>query len=83
MHRIVDLTQTLSPDFPQIVLPPELVVRLHHDIAQALAQPDVRAFYITIGAEPGTLSPDEFDGFFRKETDRLGKLVSTLGLKNE
>ena len=63
--------------------PPELVARLHHDIAQALAQPDVRAFYITIGAEPGTLSPDEFDGFFRKETDRLGKLVSTLGLKNE
>jgi tripartite-type tricarboxylate transporter receptor subunit TctC len=48
-----------------------------------LAQPDVRAFYVTIGAEPGTLSPDEFDGFFRKETDRLGKLVSTLGLKNE
>src|SRR5499427_4294938 len=63
--------------------PPDVVARLHHDIAQALAQPDVRAFYVTIGAEAGTLSPDEFDGFFRKETDRLGKLVSTLGLKNE
>jgi tripartite-type tricarboxylate transporter receptor subunit TctC len=63
--------------------PPELVARLHSDIAQALAQPDVRAFYITIGAEPGNLSPDEFDRFFRTETDRLGKLVSTLGLKNE
>ena len=60
-----------------------LVARLHHDIAQALAQPDVRAFFTTIGAEPGNLSPDEFDGFFRKETDRLGKLVGTLGLKNE
>ena len=22
--RVVDLTQTLSPDFPQIVLPPEM-----------------------------------------------------------
>jgi tripartite-type tricarboxylate transporter receptor subunit TctC len=63
--------------------PPELVVRLHHDIAQALAQPDVRAFFTTIGAEPGNLSPDEFDVFFRKETDRLGKLVNTLGVKNE
>jgi tripartite-type tricarboxylate transporter receptor subunit TctC len=63
--------------------PPELVARLNHDIAQALAQPDVRAFFTTIGAEPRNLSPDEFDGFFRKETDRLGKLVSTLGLKNE
>ena len=63
--------------------PPELVARLHHDIAQALAQPDVRAFFTTIGAEPGNLSPDEFDGFFRKETDRLGKLVNTLGVKNE
>jgi tripartite-type tricarboxylate transporter receptor subunit TctC len=62
---------------------PELVARLNHDIAQALAQPDVRAFYRTIGAEPGTMSPDEFDGFFRKETGRLGKLVGTLGLKVE
>jgi tripartite-type tricarboxylate transporter receptor subunit TctC len=63
--------------------PPELVARLSHDIAQALAQPDVRAFFTTIGAEPRNMSPDELDGFFRKETDRLGKLVSTLGLKNE
>jgi len=63
--------------------PPELVARLNHDIAQALAQPDVRAFFTTIGAEPRSMSPDEFDGFFRKETDRLGKLVGTLGLKNE
>jgi tripartite-type tricarboxylate transporter receptor subunit TctC len=63
--------------------PAELVARLNHDIAQALAQPDVRAFFTTIGAEPGNMSPDEFDAFFRKETDRLGKLVSTLGLKNE
>jgi tripartite-type tricarboxylate transporter receptor subunit TctC len=63
--------------------PPELVARLNHEIAQALAQPDVRAFYVTIGAEPGNLSPDDFERFFRTETDRLGKLVSTLGLKNE
>src|SRR5215470_13586833 len=63
--------------------PPELVARLNHDIAQALAQPDVRAFFATIGAEPRSMSPDEFDGFFRKETDRLGKLVGTLGVKNE
>jgi len=61
--------------------PPQLVARLNRDIAQALAQPDVRAFFTTIGAEPGNLSPDEFDGFFRKETDRLGKLVNTLGVK--
>jgi hypothetical protein len=27
------------------------------------------------------MSPDEFDAFFQKETDRLSKLVSTLGLK--
>lgn len=63
--------------------PPALVARLNHDITQALAQPDVRDFFTTIGAEPGKMSPDEFDVFFRKETDRLGKLVSTLGLKHE
>jgi tripartite-type tricarboxylate transporter receptor subunit TctC len=63
--------------------PPELVARLNHDIVQALTQPDVRAFYTTIGAEPGKMSPDEFDGFFRRETGRLGKLVAALGLKVE
>jgi tripartite-type tricarboxylate transporter receptor subunit TctC len=63
--------------------PPQVVARLNRDIAQALAQPDVRAFLTTIGAEPKNMSPDEVDGFFRKETDRLGRLVGTLGLKND
>lgn len=63
--------------------PPELVARLNNDVAQALGQPDVRAFFATIGAEPQNMSADESDAFFRMETDRLAKLVGTLGLKNE
>jgi len=63
--------------------PPDVVARLSRDIAQALAQDDVRAFFTTIGAEPRAMAPDAVDGFFRNETDRLGKLVATLGLKNE
>jgi tripartite-type tricarboxylate transporter receptor subunit TctC len=63
--------------------PPGLVARLNRDILQALAEADVRAFFATIGAEPRNMSADAVDGFFRNETDRLGKLVSTLGLKNE
>jgi tripartite-type tricarboxylate transporter receptor subunit TctC len=69
--------------FAPVKTPPELVARLNRDITQALAQSDVRAFFATIGAEARTISPDAFDGFFRNETDRLGKLVGTLGLKNE
>jgi tripartite-type tricarboxylate transporter receptor subunit TctC len=63
--------------------PPDVVARLNRDILQALAEADVRAFFATIGAEPRNMSADAVDGFFRNETDRLGKLVSTLGLKNE
>jgi tripartite-type tricarboxylate transporter receptor subunit TctC len=63
--------------------PPDIVARLHHDIAQALAEADVRAFFTTIGAEPRSISPDAVDAFFRSEADRLGKLVGTLALKNE
>jgi len=62
---------------------PQFVARLNNDIAQALDQPDVRAFFTTIGAEPQNMSAQESDAFFRKETDRLGKLVTDLGLKNE
>jgi tripartite-type tricarboxylate transporter receptor subunit TctC len=63
--------------------PPDLIARINHDVVQALDEPDVRTFFASIGAEPGSMSPGEYDAFFKKETQRLGKLVSTLGLKTE
>jgi tripartite-type tricarboxylate transporter receptor subunit TctC len=69
--------------FAPTKMSPELAARLNREISQALAQPDVRAFFTNMGAEPGHLSADAFDDFFRKETERLGELVSKLGLKNE
>jgi tripartite-type tricarboxylate transporter receptor subunit TctC len=43
----------------------------------------VQDFFKKMGADPGKMKADEFDSFFRKETDRLGKLVSSLGFKSQ
>jgi tripartite-type tricarboxylate transporter receptor subunit TctC len=69
--------------FAPYATPPELIARLNRDVVQALNEPDVRTFFASIGAEPGGMSPSEYDAFFKKETQRLGRLVSTLGLKTE
>jgi tripartite-type tricarboxylate transporter receptor subunit TctC len=62
--------------------PPELIARVNRAVIRALDEPDVRAFFNMLGAEPGNLTPEEYDAFFRTEVDRLGKVVSVLGLKN-
>jgi tripartite-type tricarboxylate transporter receptor subunit TctC len=63
--------------------PPELVARLNKGIVQALAAPEVRAKFATLGAEPVGNTPEEFAALFRNEMDRLGKLVDSLGMKKE
>jgi len=61
--------------------PPELIARLNQEIIRAMAAPEVRASFTSVGAEPGATSPAEFNTFFRNEMDRIGKLVVSLGLK--
>lgn len=61
--------------------PPEIVARLNQEIIRALNEPDVRALFNDLGAEPGNQSVDEMAAFFRDETTRLTTLVGSLGFK--
>jgi tripartite-type tricarboxylate transporter receptor subunit TctC len=63
--------------------PPDLVLRLNQELVKALASPEVRAKFASLGAEAVGNSPEEFSAFFRSEMDKLGKLVQSLGLKAE
>ena len=63
--------------------PAELVDKLNHEIAGALATPAVQAHFAATGAEATVTSPAEFAAFVRQEWENYGKLVRKLHLTVE
>jgi len=63
--------------------PPEFIARLNREILKVVAAPEVRAAYEKLGAEIPGGSPAEAAAFYQAETEKVGKLVTTLGLKAE
>jgi tripartite-type tricarboxylate transporter receptor subunit TctC len=63
--------------------PPEIIARLHADIARALKTPEIRAAFNQAGADPGDMTPAEFAAFFRNETAKWAKVVQAAGIKGE
>ena len=61
----------------------ELIDKLNHEIAAALATPAVQAHFAATGAEAAVTSPAEFAAFVRQEWETYGKLVRKLSLKAE
>lgn len=62
-------------------VPAEIAAKLNAEIVKALREPDVAAKLMTLGSEPGGMSPQEFGGFIRTETAKWKKLVATTGAK--
>ena len=62
--------------------PPDIVARLNKDINRAVQEPEVREFFMKLGAEPQNISAEEFGTFFANETKSLKALVSSLGVKS-
>ncbi len=62
-------------------MPAEIVDKLNGEIVRALRQPDVAAKLMTLGAEPGGMTPQEFGRFMRDETAKWKKLVVSSGAK--
>ena len=63
--------------------PREAITRLNQAVIKVIQIPEVRARFISLGAEPVGNTPEEFGAFFRSEMDKLGKLITSLGLKAE
>jgi tripartite-type tricarboxylate transporter receptor subunit TctC len=63
--------------------PPEIVARLHIEVAKILRAPDVRERLAALGAEPIGNTPDEFGAFIKAEMARWGKIIREKGIRSE
>jgi len=64
-------------------LPEPLVAQLHHDIAAALAAPEVRDKVIAAGLDSIDVGPAEFRAAMTAELQKWTDLVRTAGIKSE
>jgi tripartite-type tricarboxylate transporter receptor subunit TctC len=61
--------------------PSAIVAKLQHEVAKALADPDIKSKADAAGLYPATSTPDEFATFIKAEADRWSKVVPDSGLK--
>jgi tripartite-type tricarboxylate transporter receptor subunit TctC len=62
---------------------PEIIARLHADIARALKTPEIKTAFNNAGAEPGDMTPGQFAAFFQNEYTKWAKVVQAAGIKGE
>ena len=61
--------------------PPNIIARLQQAVATAARNPETRARFDALGAEPVADSPEDYARFVRAEYDRWGKLVRDARIK--
>ena len=61
--------------------PKHIVERLHREITAVVNDPDVRAQFVKLGADPLTMSQSEFEEMIRKEFEANARLVKTANIK--
>jgi tripartite-type tricarboxylate transporter receptor subunit TctC len=63
--------------------PKPIIDKLHTALMDAMKQPDVRARFESIGAEPVGSTPEELNAHLARESDRWTKLITERGIKIE
>ena len=61
--------------------PAAIVERLHRELKEALAVPEVKAYFNEAGIEAVGSTPAEFESYFREERDRWARIVKDTGAK--
>jgi tripartite-type tricarboxylate transporter receptor subunit TctC len=62
--------------------PPEIVAKLHSEVAKILRTAEVRQELAALGAEPVGDTPDEFAGFLKADMARWGKIIQDKGIRS-
>jgi tripartite-type tricarboxylate transporter receptor subunit TctC len=61
--------------------PPDVVAKLHDAVVKTVNTPAVREKLIGTGADPLTMTPDEFTRFLRADIEMWGRVVKAAGVK--
>jgi tripartite-type tricarboxylate transporter receptor subunit TctC len=61
--------------------PRDIVNRMNQEVAKALQLPEVRERFATLGAEPFSMKPEEFDAYVASEIELNGRIVKAAGIK--
>ncbi len=61
--------------------PRDVVNRLNDEVVKALATPEVKERFATLGADAWTLKPEQFDAYIRDEIKSNAVLVKAAGLE--
>ena len=61
--------------------PPEIVRRLHDEIAKILRTPDMQKRLGDLGSDPGNLSSEEFGALVRSDIAKFGDIVKKSGAR--
>jgi tripartite-type tricarboxylate transporter receptor subunit TctC len=61
--------------------PREIVNRLNDEVVKALATPEVKERFTTLGADAWTLKPEQFDAYIKDEIKSNAVLVKAAGLE--
>jgi tripartite-type tricarboxylate transporter receptor subunit TctC len=64
-------------------LPPAITQRLNDAIGKALAAPDLRERFASVGADPFPISAREFSEMVREDVANLAKTIEAAGIKPE
>jgi tripartite-type tricarboxylate transporter receptor subunit TctC len=63
--------------------PPDVVAKLHDSVVKTVNTPAVREKLVGTGADPLTMTPDEFTRFLRADIEMWGRVVKAAGVKVE
>jgi tripartite-type tricarboxylate transporter receptor subunit TctC len=63
--------------------PPEIVARLNMAIREAIHTSEGQRFFDVLGAELGTMSPEEFTAFVAQELKRWERIIALTGLPKQ
>jgi tripartite-type tricarboxylate transporter receptor subunit TctC len=61
--------------------PRDIVVKLHDAIVKTVETPAVRDRLLSVGADPQTMSIEEFTRYLRADIEKWGKLVKSVGIQ--
>jgi tripartite-type tricarboxylate transporter receptor subunit TctC len=63
--------------------PREIVAKLNQEIVRVLGLADVKEKLASIGMEPGSGTPAEFEAYIRAETEKWSRVIKASGFKAE